>query len=96
MTPNEQIAKVMGWTYGDLGWRDKDGYLMENNVAIKLLSRMVDDGYKIILRIYEDGCGAETARGYEYPRAVFIKGKNAKLAGIVNLFCKVYGIEEKA
>jgi hypothetical protein len=110
MTRNERIAERMGWIYlplGDCMRIDKYSYVFDFRQFVmpedwwpikKLQARMVEDGWAILIWHTESGFYCEARNKDEIGRVIFeTKDQIAtEPAALVELFCKVYGIEEEA
>jgi hypothetical protein len=98
MKRNERIAEKMGWEYFSAGGFPLNE-IGNNWESVKALqARMVDDGWAILIWHTESGFYCEARNKDEIGRVIFeTKDQIAtEPAALVELFCKVYGIEEEA
>jgi hypothetical protein len=105
MTCNEEIAEKMGWDSDSQGlhvletWDEQPEY--NKLYLVKLLQqRMVEDGFRVKIWHTGDGVYADATSGegdnFKWHACSKREGwDNTEPAAIVELFCKVYGIEDK-
>jgi hypothetical protein len=101
MTSNEKIAEKMGWDSDSQGlhvletWDEQPEY--NKLYLVKLLQqRMVDDGWEFHLSQLKTRYGLVfRASAYYDTMRYFYVFAATEPAAIVELFCKVYGIEDK-